>query len=844
MKIVIHGTKGGYHIFNSDRIPGLLDARPDFNKVAAIGQQAYAINFNSDKVIFSKYKIIRDVIGEKRIGNIAFSVLIPNNQRLPGTDVKVLLDNLSDVYITKYVAGDNLDNVREDWTFVEELTSTYEGRIQAMPEGSEVIHPGQSEAAFVYYSSEEQLESYFEAPHQEDYKPFRQIFFVKSDLEGKTENPLNALKHGSSNNLTGQIDLKNPQYKLVFNENARGGSKIEVWVNGSKCKNNSLIRKKSELEILYTKPYYEEIKLKGKWHEIDAKFVTVNDDAQTVAIREIELVPSSKSITFEVKDRKSNQIVQTEITCRNNRTKEEKKTTNSTETFKADELADIWTASAKSGNRSGKKEFSPASDPALVILTLEERKIVVFHVVDDNGAVHGYNLQIQNKSIKPYDTEIEFVGDEIDKNWTIVVSNDRYATIEIPFCPATDENPKYITLQKKQSAGKKRNYTVSAGKHGKLRGSQEYWSLKEDGSDVKDMIVPDKGYKFDKFALKGNEITAYYLRKVPFYKKVNFVIGSGVIGVLFLSFYLFYDPSHPSGTLTQHQDKVTPDSPKHNTHPQPKQPPGYVAQIERYCAGIELNNDTLENYKSQYCAMDTAAYCKLLDEAIAIRSALNKGEIEYLKAAKYSPDQKQFEDVLNNVEDKLQGKISKAMQEASISKMDMLQVARFITNLQSLVKINIASLQSVDECTEKLLQIAGWKLPDIETVSNVKTEISNKRAKLNTPRTDQNAGVTSPVSAPKSPAAPTPLVPTDKKGVLANVFWKLVHEPNTDQKHYTDLLKSLRSTNNLSPEEVDIRTYLLKICKNSDSFKPFANSPEILRKQAHTLTDLENAQKQ
>ncbi|MBK8808310.1 MAG: hypothetical protein IPO21_17470 [Bacteroidales bacterium] len=54
----------------------MFDARPDSNKVGSIGQQAYSINHNDNSIVFSKYKIIRDVVGDKRTGNVAFSIVI------------------------------------------------------------------------------------------------------------------------------------------------------------------------------------------------------------------------------------------------------------------------------------------------------------------------------------------------------------------------------------------------------------------------------------------------------------------------------------------------------------------------------------------------------------------------------------------------------------------------------------------------------------------------------------------------------------------------------------------------------------------------------------------------
>jgi hypothetical protein len=147
--------------------------------------------------------------------------------------------------------------VKEDWSFVDTLTATYKARLQTISaDDVETIQQGTGEAAFVYYSTEEELLKYFNAPYQEEYKQFRQIFFVKSDLESKPENPLNALRHNQSGNLTGQIDLDDRQYKLVFNEDAKGGVRISVNVNGKKCHPKGKIRKKNELEIIYTIPCF------------------------------------------------------------------------------------------------------------------------------------------------------------------------------------------------------------------------------------------------------------------------------------------------------------------------------------------------------------------------------------------------------------------------------------------------------------------------------------------------------------------------------------------------------------------------------------------------------------
>ena len=73
MKIVIHGTNDGYRIITPEKqIAELFNARPNSSKVAAIGHEAYSIHFSGDSIVFSKYKIIRDILRDRATGNVAF----------------------------------------------------------------------------------------------------------------------------------------------------------------------------------------------------------------------------------------------------------------------------------------------------------------------------------------------------------------------------------------------------------------------------------------------------------------------------------------------------------------------------------------------------------------------------------------------------------------------------------------------------------------------------------------------------------------------------------------------------------------------------------------------------
>ena len=273
MEIVIHGTKGGRKIFTPKKISGLLDVNADSPKVTAIGQQAYALRFIEKSTIFSKYKIIRDVRGDKRTGFVAFSLFLPKNKKLSGIDIITLLDKVSEEYYETYIKDDNLEYVNENWDFLEPILEEYKSKPRTVSfDDIDKLDSGSKDDAFIYYKNADELKSYFEEPFQEEFGDFRQVLFVSEKLKGKPEDSLNALRH-SDKNLTGEIDLENPKYKLLFNSQAKGGVLINVKVNGVIRSNKTKIRRKNELEITWKKNYYKSEIQCGKWQEIDRKSV-------------------------------------------------------------------------------------------------------------------------------------------------------------------------------------------------------------------------------------------------------------------------------------------------------------------------------------------------------------------------------------------------------------------------------------------------------------------------------------------------------------------------------------------------------------------------------------------
>ena len=757
MVIVIHGTKGGYHIFTPGRVGGCMDSRPDSSKVAAIGQHAYSINYYKDDVIFSKYKIIRDVIGDKRTGNVAFSVVIPLKKKLQGKDIIELLDNLEKEYSSKYIVDDNLGNAKEDWSFLNELIRNY----QLLPnsiEDLENFHEGAQEAAFLYYSNNEKLYKYFDAPFQDEYEQFKQIFFIESDFKGKDENPLNALRHNPVSDLTDKIDIENLPYTLRFDEYIKDGVKVEVRVNGAKRFNKTKIKRNDELEIIYSKPYHKTKPIRGKLDAISNEYVEVNDDMLTVRIKEVKLLGENKEVKFYI------------------------------------------------------------------------------HGINDNDLLLNYNIEIFHKGIQPTNGVSNFVGDEIGKVWEISVSHQDYETQRFGYCPAKDENPKHVTLQKKLYPQER--------SHDNRRRHEKRYSLKIDeergkrsynGKIIGAYITNDPhfncdskfGYEFERWDFKDQEyleFSGYYeaiFRELWYHKIPRSVWGGAIVMIIISSIVLAVSLESSDKGNTPKQQSVS-------------------DKILDYVDGIELNKDTLESYKTHYCNKTTdtnnkhgesfwkkifpfgsrteenlklqstalPTYCSKIDVALDIREAITNGKIDELKSKSFSSKQEDFKLVITKIENKYENQISDSLVEHNVSEMDLNQIAALIKQVQESLRTEELSPN------QKTAQPKQSKPP----------QASKQQGEGNTQREAQLSKTQTLQQSTSS---------------LETEFWNLVHSGNVTKNTYDKLLKEFKNHVNVSMVDIDIVSYLNKICKNSDSFNKFKNIPELDRKQATALTDID-----
>ena len=580
MQITIHGTLGGHkELYPKTKETTWIDARPDSNKVATIGQQAYSIHFENNSVIFSKYRIVRDVIGSKRTGRVSFSVIIPNSQKLAGEDVLALLNRISSEFSQKHIVNDNLDKFREDWAFVDAINALYKENLQL---NDDEMSSGTSDAAFVYYpytyqdpqSGEEttfDIKDIFDAPYQEEYSEYKQVFFVEKRLEGKDENPLNALRHSSDPraNLTGKIDLDNPKYKLLFSSPTDNKVEITVKVDDNPRFNENKIRKKDELEIIYSKPYHHDKRVKNTLDKI-SEYVDVNEKEGTVTIKDnVVWTQITHNFTFEVirEDGKPNLISDVEIVLKDEYQQERKAENNQITLTDEDlhkDLQNRWTVVAKTKDGSllsEPREIRVEDAKAKVKLILHKELTVVVLDQENGDAIWNFTARITKQDVvktpdKNKNYEVEFVGAEVAGIWNIQVECKDYQSEGKVFCPADKDKdivlklkklPKYcIELTEKIVIDGIEEERVGTKKAGFPSSS---YSNCQKGSDVEEYIQPPKGYRFSHFDFdekdKGNKdgtIKARYDKLSFFGRNKKWLgIGSivGTIAILAVSILFF-----------------------------------------------------------------------------------------------------------------------------------------------------------------------------------------------------------------------------------------------------------------------------------------------------------------
>lgn len=761
MKLLVQARKDGYNVLYPKPTPSEFfqfagDIRPENKDPNLLGKYLYTISFANGGCIFTKHVIVQDV-QRQGLGNIGFSIFIPNNKKLSGNDSIKLLDELLNTYCENYCPDYYLENKKEDWKIFETIKNNYELKDLSY-DAIENYQRGNAEAAFVYYIDKTELCKFFDNPYQDEFSTYKQVFFVEKNLENKSDNPLNAIAHDPSANLTGKIDSENLQYKLIYKQQAESGLKIEVIVNDKPLKSKNKIKIKDEIKITWSKEFYKTIEKSGKCDEIESKFIIINDFEKTITVKKIELEEIVYTITIitkiQTKDNKSKDITDAKITLKVG-DKTIRPESDSIRVTEKDLQNKCYIIAEKDKFSPQKHEITQEDvEKGSLTLILHEHKEVEFIVKDEKGhLVSNYSIQIPNKEIQPKDGKVEFKGKEIYETWKIIVSHRDYEPEEFNYCPANDENPKHINLKKKSFSSQVQS--------------------------------PQNENEFP----TNNDNSYLRYSKVP---KFAWIIGiTAIVALIIVILLVNTDGSDNKASIVNAE----------------------INNKNFYIYGIELNLDTLKEYKRRYCDSNTIIqsdakeksfwekikwlifwndedsnstnesslipdFCSKIDTAIAILNAINLGKIDELKGQMFSETQQNFKNSTDSIEDKYKKQNGDTLLNACKDS---------VTNLKEDTDLKLKPQNDLRE-KEKLKQ----------------KEKENETEKQ---QTNENS--------------------------LEREFWALVNSGNAEMDSYLNLLNKHKSKGG------DIIEYLNKICKNSASFQKFKNIPEMDRKNAKTLKDIE-----
>jgi hypothetical protein len=560
-----------------------------------------------------------------------------------------------------------------------------------------------------------------------------------------------------------------------------------------------------------------------------SQYLFIVDERNIYVKNDVELPKYEHRVFFELKDKNGNAISGAEITCKKEYSNREKTASGNEIKFEGEELNSQWIVSAKKGDLITQPvSFKPENQTSAVLLVLQKQKVIKIFAIDKEtgNQITNFKLWINNGQVfRENITELIFKNDDIEKTWTIEISKkegqDSYLG-KIEYCPYTGKDPLYVQLQKTTEQPKcNTTYKIDAGEHGKKSYTCPDYSNSISGNDLdKNCIIPNKDYSLKKWELKDDTIVAQYEKKESFITKPKFVVGL-IIGAIFLSMVIlgFF-------LLLRH----------YNLRQDSKS--AIADKIAAYIEGIELNKETLEGYKQQYCVATPNAtvdvpekslwqkiwpfgsknnekskqesfflpdFCSELDDAIAIRKAINHGKIDELKGKNYSEKQQNFKQAIDKLDDKYKNQIGDTLKSRKVSLMNLNEVADLIKKVNNEIKL----MEQINQ-QQPVQQRQSQQQQQDQHQGNSQQQLQ-QRQETQTPTQQKYQAESS----------------------LEKEFWELVHSGNNMKDKYDALLKKHKSKGG------DIITYLNRICKNSTSFRKFKDIPEMDRKSAKTLTEID-----
>jgi hypothetical protein len=375
MDIFIYGTKGGAQIFHqtSQEVASLFSDCRKSGIGKNLGKVAFSIEYTKKGVAYTKWIIVDDVV-RGSIGFIAFAIEIENGKKLVSKDLLALLDILLRTYRDKYLTDSfEIKEISVDWSFVKDLRDNYQTKL-ALTESIGFHTPGSKDEAFIYYSSEEELQKYFDVPYQDDYNEYKRVFFINEKYKGREENPLKALRHSEEADLTDRKILENIDYQISILSGVSGIS-TTVTNAGVPVQKGSLVHPEDSLTINFSKRYHDDESIPGTLKQLkesgDGR-VKVNENNTKLTITPPNFLdPHTHVINFQIENSNGQKLEDFRIALKSIASGRTKHIQNEKAKFVGDELGEKWELLV---DKKTRKEFEPSQIDNTVIIRIKDEQ--------------------------------------------------------------------------------------------------------------------------------------------------------------------------------------------------------------------------------------------------------------------------------------------------------------------------------------------------------------------------------------------------------------------------------------------------------------------------------------
>jgi hypothetical protein len=697
MKLFVQARKNGYKILYPKVAPYEFhefagDIRPSGDEKFILGRFIYTIAFTNGGCIYTKHIIVHD-IKRSDLGNIGFSVFIPSINQLSGIHVISLLDELMNTYCRAYCPDYCLGDKIEDWSIFEAIKTKYEQYLIPNDTISN-YQQGIADPAYIYYTNNVELCKFFDAPYQEEYTEFKQVFFVEKKLQDKPENPLEALRHEPNANLTNVVDLENPEYTLIYKNPVRGGIKIEVKVNNNV--RQGTIKKNEVLEITWSKEHFGEMNKSGKWDKIGNKYLIIDHDKKEITVRDLNLDPIEYNFTVETKGPDSKPINNTEISIKCN--------------------GKILQSAISNGSQY---TFSLTAEQ------IQNRCYIRAKQVQENLRAEEREIRMDNR----HQNIILYLSKIHDQRKTIPIVNDKTAM----YCIVIDERKGKRTfngIKIKEATNKLPQQFQCDARYG-------YKFIRFDFVDK-----PKYHYKAHYEAV----FEELWYRKIPKSAWVFFMMA-----MLVSSYFLLHNKRVPPPVQDPKQqisDEVIAyvEGIELNKNILDSLKTMYCVNIENVPTKkivkkdlwdkiFKFSRDDESNTINEQ--IDVKDFCAKIDNAILFRNNINLGEIDNLKGYDYTALQQKLKNAIDSIQPIYKTEIKKLLKVWHVSKMDLNEIADTIISTQKSKILAAAVLEA--KITDDKGEVVGKPTGGTGKAEGVEVDFESEFLKLFRTSNDKEA---------------------------------------------------------------------------------------------------------